>query len=353
MRTARLELRPPVDEDGPRFVELFRDPAFMVFSGGVLDGDEAAARFDAMRALAQILPFAKQPVVERATRTIVGYAGVDLYRLHGRPVLEFGWRLIPEARGRGYATEAATALVAVASEVYDGEIVTMIAPANRRSARVAQKVGFGPAERAVVEGDPTDISRLRCRGTGLDPDVVTFRPMTVDDLALMATWLGADHVQEWWRDPSAPDRVDAKYGPRLRPETNTEMFVIDLFGHPIGFVQRYLLRDHPDWARTLTATGLAFERAAGIDYAIGDPRFTGRGLGSALIGDFVDRLFDDHPDVNEVIVTPQAANRASCRVLEKAGFSSRWTGRLASSDPGDAGTAALYVRTRSMVDGSR
>ena len=53
------------------------------------------------------LTFAKQPVIERATGTIVGYAGVNWFDFEGERRLEFGWRLVPEARGKGYATEAA------------------------------------------------------------------------------------------------------------------------------------------------------------------------------------------------------------------------------------------------------
>lgn len=46
------------------------------------------------------------------------------------------------------------------------------------------------------------------------------------------------------------------------------------------------------------------------------------------------------------MAAPQTANRASCRVLEKAGYELEWTGLLQSDDPSDAGPAALYVRQR-------
>jgi hypothetical protein len=41
MLTARLEVRLPREADRNRFVELFRDPEFMVFSDGVHDLDSA------------------------------------------------------------------------------------------------------------------------------------------------------------------------------------------------------------------------------------------------------------------------------------------------------------------------
>lgn len=45
-----------------------------------------------------------------------------------------------------------------------------------------------------------------------------------------------------------------------------------------------------------------------------------------------------------IVVTPQQANRASCRVLEKAGYKLKWAGLLDADDPADAATAVLYVR---------
>jgi RimJ/RimL family protein N-acetyltransferase len=53
-----------------------------------------------------------------------------------------------------------------------------------------------------------------------------------------------------------------------------------------------------------------------------------------------------HPEVDCIVVTPQAANVASCRVLEKNGYSREWLGYLESDDPVDQGLAALYVKRR-------
>src|SRR5207302_1942096 len=109
-------------------------------------------RFDAMLSRANELPFAKQPVVERMSGAVVGYVGVDVFSFEGQPRLEFGWRLIPEARGRGYATEATKAVLAVATESFEGELLAMIVPANLASQNVARKVGFTFWKQAIVDG---------------------------------------------------------------------------------------------------------------------------------------------------------------------------------------------------------
>jgi RimJ/RimL family protein N-acetyltransferase len=160
MLTARLEVRPPREEDRGRFVQLFCDEDFMAFSAGVLDVPAANRRFDEMLRRAQELPFAKQPVLERATGTIIGYAGVDWFEFEGRNRLEFGYRLVPEARGQGYATEAGQAVLAKAAETFRGEIFAIIDPRNHASQNLARKLGFQFWRQAVVNGYLDNIYRL-------------------------------------------------------------------------------------------------------------------------------------------------------------------------------------------------
>jgi RimJ/RimL family protein N-acetyltransferase len=152
IRTERLEVRPPTEVDRERLVTLFQDPEFMVFSGGVHDFDSAHARFDVMLRTAVELPFAKQPVIELATNTIVGYSGVAWFEFAGERRLEFGYRLVPEARGKGYATEAGRALIALAAESFHGEMLAMVDPTNEPSMNVITKLGFTFWKQAEVDG---------------------------------------------------------------------------------------------------------------------------------------------------------------------------------------------------------
>ncbi|HWS45666.1 MAG TPA: GNAT family N-acetyltransferase [Acidimicrobiia bacterium] len=142
MFTERLEVRSPVEGDRRRFVELFQDPAFMEFSAGVEDVASANARFDTMLDTADHVPFAKQPVIERSSGEIVGYSGAAWFELEARPRLEFGYRLVPDARGHGYATEAGRAVLAIAAESFHGELLAMIDRQNLASKRVIGKLGF-------------------------------------------------------------------------------------------------------------------------------------------------------------------------------------------------------------------
>src|ERR1700733_5665379 len=73
--TARLEVRLPRESDRDRFVELFGNEDFMVFSSGVLTVDAANDRFDEMLMRGAEVAFAKQPLIEKVTGLIIGYAG--------------------------------------------------------------------------------------------------------------------------------------------------------------------------------------------------------------------------------------------------------------------------------------
>lgn len=162
--TARLLVRPPQETDRDRFVEFFRDEDFMRFyPGGALTEEQAEDRFDHMVAVCQAVPFGKQAVVERSSGLVVGYAGVDYIDVEGRTWLEWGYRLVPECRGLGYATEASQALLARAHQTHAGELLCIIAPENRASQNVCRKLGFAFWKQATVLGALCNLYTLDTR----------------------------------------------------------------------------------------------------------------------------------------------------------------------------------------------
>jgi RimJ/RimL family protein N-acetyltransferase len=164
MLTERLEIRLPVEADRVRFVELFQDPVFMEFSAGVHDPASANTRFDVMLQTAERVPFAKQPIIERASGVIVGYSGAAWCEFEGAPRLEFGYRLVASARGQGYATEAGLAVLAGAAESFRGELLAMIDPQNAASQRVIGKVGFEYWKIGEIDdGYRVELYRRSCR----------------------------------------------------------------------------------------------------------------------------------------------------------------------------------------------
>lgn len=158
--TERLEVRHPVEDDRERFVELFSNEAFMVFSDGAMSEAEANARFDRMLERCAEVVFAKQPIAERSTGLVIGYTGVDWIDFENRRWLEWGYRLAAESRTKGYATEASAALLRFAANHYQGEILGIIHPENNASKRVIGKLRFEHWKRASVLGETRDVYRL-------------------------------------------------------------------------------------------------------------------------------------------------------------------------------------------------
>jgi aminoglycoside 6'-N-acetyltransferase len=175
-----------------------------------------------------------------------------------------------------------------------------------------------------------------------DSDGVALRPLTENDLPLVARWLAQPHVARWWREPADLEVVRAQYEPCLTGADPTEVFVIEVAGRAAGLIQQYLVADEPEWARAVAATGAVTGNAAGIDYLIGETAFTGRGHGTAAISAITARAFGRYLDADVVVAAPQQANRASWRALERAGYQRWWGGQLDSDNPGDAGPAYLY-----------
>ena len=158
--TGRLLVRPPREADRDRFAGLFCNKDFMVFYPGVLTEEEAQDRFDHMVAVCQTIPFGKRPVVELSSGLVVGYTGADYIDFEGKTWLEWGYRLVPECRGLGYATEASQALLARAQQTYMGELLAIIAPENLASQNVCRKLGFTFWKQAPVEGDTRNLYTL-------------------------------------------------------------------------------------------------------------------------------------------------------------------------------------------------
>lgn len=147
--------------------------------------------------------------------------------------------------------------------------------------------------------------------------VLDLRTMTRGDLPVLAEWLRAPHVRRWWHADGEPSdaRVVARYGPRVDGDTPTRMWVVEVNGRSIGFVQDYRIRDYPDFALLAPDAD-----ALGLDYAIGDPHRVGRGLGVRVLWAWMLRARRDLPEVGSYFAAPDHRNLASLRILAKAGF---------------------------------
>jgi RimJ/RimL family protein N-acetyltransferase len=146
---------------------------------------------------------------------------------------------------------------------------------------------------------------------------VTIRSMVRGDLPSVTRWRAADHVARWWVGDGEPSlaAVTEKYGPRIDGMTPTRMWVAEVNGRSVGFVQDYRISDYPDYA-VLTPD----PQAIGCDYAVGDPHWIGRGIGTRMLWAWALRAHRRFPDAGTFFAAPDHRNAASLRVLEKVGF---------------------------------
>lgn len=174
--------------------------------------------------------------------------------------------------------------------------------------------------RGLGDPEPVDLSGkvavFAMPGSPYVPGRVSLRAMTAGDLPWLLRWRNQAHVDRWWHhDPSDEAGVRAQYGPDLAPGTATDLWIAELRGRSVGFIQDYLIGDHPEYALLTGAPD-----ARGCDYLIGEPAFVGRGVGTAMLWAWLIRLRDRHPAVSRAYAAPDHRNAASLRALAKVGF---------------------------------
>ncbi len=142
--TDRLLLRQWRDDDLDAWAAINADPSVREFLGGVQTREQAAGTLARFRADLESRGWGWWALEEKATGTLIGMAGLD-------PVdadvpftgVEIGWRLSPASWGKGYATEAARAVLAYAFDTLHLPEVLAIADAgNVRSHAVMRRLGM-------------------------------------------------------------------------------------------------------------------------------------------------------------------------------------------------------------------
>jgi aminoglycoside 6'-N-acetyltransferase len=161
-----------------------------------------------------------------------------------------------------------------------------------------------------------------------------FRPLTDDDLPLMHRWLNEPGVVQWWEDDDVSwEGVVNDYGSGhgdpvehwicsvcgIDPEVAGRLNVDGSGFVAAGWIQNYKVADFAQVSE-LWATVDAVEGAVGIDYLIGEPALRGLGVGSGMIAAFAHFIFCRPNPPPQLASDPTAANVASWRALEKAGF---------------------------------
>jgi ribosomal-protein-alanine N-acetyltransferase len=138
----RLILRRWREADRGPFAAMNADPRVMEFMPSVLTAKESDAQMDSIDAGFARNGFGLCAVELKVGHSFIGYCGMwrPTFQAHFTPCVEIGWRLAAPYWDRGFATEAARAILPQAAELGLGEIVSFTVATNIRSRRVMQKL---------------------------------------------------------------------------------------------------------------------------------------------------------------------------------------------------------------------
>lgn len=163
--------------------------------------------------------------------------------------------------------------------------------------------------------------------------MITWRRLTEEDLPLLGEWLRQPHVARWWNHESSAEAVERDFGAAARGEEPAEDLLVLVDDQPVGLVQRSRYGDYPEYLAELAPILDVPAEALSVDYLIGDPQRIGTGLGTRMIRAIVEDAWQGYPNAPSIVVLVSAANRASWRVLEKAGLRRVAEGEMTPDNP--------------------
>lgn len=116
-----------------------------------------------------------------------------------------------------------------------------------------------------------------------------FQRLTEAELPTLAEWLKRPHVAEWWEGCETVKELRDKYLPRLEDRSTVVPYLAYLDGFPIGYIQSYVpAATGGGWWPDEHDPGVR-----GIDQFLADGQRLGKGLGTQMVREFVQFLFED------------------------------------------------------------
>ena len=160
--TERLLIRPWLESDAGLMKAMARDMGYNCFTTPgrfAVENDEHALS----RVREWILGFeqtgiSKMPVFIRETNEFIGTCGFGPAQIFNEPQIELAYRLLIDHWGKGYATEAARAMVNHAfTDLKREQVFAFIHPHNKASREVIIRLGFKKKGRHLHNGLDYDL----------------------------------------------------------------------------------------------------------------------------------------------------------------------------------------------------
>ncbi len=140
---------------------------------------------------------------------------------------------------------------------------------------------------------------------------LVFEPVSEEVLPLLHSWLKKPHVRQWWGDPDQ----ELELIKEIVTGNQADGFLVAIDEVPVGYVQSWQVSKFEDeelWVKDLP------DHAIGVDIFIGPEKYTGKGVGPAILRCFCKKLFDE--GASYLVIDPDALNTRAVSAYEKAGF---------------------------------
>jgi RimJ/RimL family protein N-acetyltransferase len=183
LETERLILREFTLDDLDVFALLLGDPEVMRFSlSGPMKEKEQAKEYLQKRILDHYAKYGYglYAVIRKVNHSFIGFVGLIHQNIGGESKTELGYRLHPQHWGKGLATEACLAICHYAfTQLGMTELISIIDPQNKRSLKVAKRLGMKYLKDAVFHNIPVQIYMIKCSESGQN---IVFRNLQAEDL---------------------------------------------------------------------------------------------------------------------------------------------------------------------------
>lgn len=154
LTTKRLILRTWKVSDVPLMAAISGDPVVMEYFPSTQDLAATQALIDRINQHYKKFGYSAYAVEKKDTHEFIGFVGIiqpsfeiPNFRPKSLPIVEIGWRLASPHWGKGYATEAAKAVLHYAfTELKLKEIISFTVIANTKSRHVMEKIGLHHSE---------------------------------------------------------------------------------------------------------------------------------------------------------------------------------------------------------------
>lgn len=152
IETERLILRNMRNTDAEALFDIFSDPIAMRYFGVIFDRPRMDEWVQNILEHERQYGFSLYTVILKDNGEIIGDCGLETDKINGRTIVGIGFDFRRSYWGKGYATEAALAVLKYGFTSFEFDSISAwIDPENTPSQRVAERIGM-TMEKYVIRG---------------------------------------------------------------------------------------------------------------------------------------------------------------------------------------------------------